>query len=350
MDAMPPMTALWLCRCAQTSAAVLLTGTAALRWLAWGTGAGSIAGAGWRRLAVGSWAVLVAAAAGQLVLTAAMMSGLPLAEATTREVLGSVVDGTQFGAVWLVRVGVLGAMGVGWIVAARGRWWEGTGKLKFATEGGAALLAVGLMGTLVWGGHAGAAGGRGWLRPVDVAHAVAAGAWPGGVVPLAMLLARARRGTGVEPGAGGGARAGGGGGGPGGLVPLAMLLARARRETGGEPGAAVVVVARRFSRLSVGAVGVLALSGSWNAWEMVGTWAGLWTSGYGRLVLAKVALFAVMVGAGAVNRRLVAREAVGESAGDWRWRLWRNVVVEGVLAGFVLLATEALAMSAPPGG
>ena len=60
MNEMPPMTALWLCRCAQTSAAVLLAGTVLLRLLARGTTVGGVAG--WRRLAAGSWLTLAGAA------------------------------------------------------------------------------------------------------------------------------------------------------------------------------------------------------------------------------------------------------------------------------------------------
>ena len=254
--------------------------------------------------------MLVAAAAGQLVLTAAAMSGLPLAAAMTREVLGSVVGGTRFGAVWLVRVSVLGTMGAGWIVMVGASKRPAAGKPRLTAHLGAAFLTVVLLGTLVWAGHAGSSAKRGWLLPVDVAHVVAAGAWPGGLVPLALLLWRARRDAGLVP--------------------------------------TTTVVVRRFSRLSVLAVGVLAVSGSLNAWTLVGTWSGLWTSVYGRLVLTKAALFAAMVGLGAVNRRLVTRQTAGADAAGTVRRLWRNVLVECALAALVLLATEALAMSAPP--
>ena len=311
METMPSMSALWLCQVAQTSAAVLLTGTAVLSLLTWGTDLDAGATAGWRRLAAGSWAVVLAAAGGQLVLTAAAMSGLPWRQACTREVLRSVVEGTRFGGVWLARMGVLGVLGAGWM-AARGRRRK-DGRVKQRTvKAGAVLLAGGLMATLVWAGHAGSAGSRGWLLPVGVAHAVAAGVWPGGLVPLAVLLAKTRREAGLVPGA--------------------------------------VTVTRRFSQMSVLTVGVLAASGSLNGWALVGTWSGLVTSVYGWLVLSKAGLFAAMVGAGAVNRRLVVGGAGGTGTAETLRRLRRNVLVECALAGLVLLATEALAMSAPPGG
>ena len=144
---------------------------------------------------------------------------------------------------------------------------------------------------------------------MDVGHAVAAGAWPGGLLPLALLLGKAHHNPALVP--------------------------------------AAVAVTRRFSCLSMAAVGVLAFSGVLNGVGMVGTLAALWTSAYGRLVLCKAMLFALMVGLGAVNRRLVQRRE--EADPTWPLRhLWRNVAVECALAVGVLLATEALGSSAPP--
>ena len=69
---------------------------------------------------------------------------------------------------------------------------------------------------------------------------------------------------------------------------------------------------------------------------------------YGQLVLCKVGLFAAMIGLGALNRRVVQRQP---NSADPAWavsQLWRNVAYECALAVGVLLATEALATSAPP--
>ena len=243
-----------LCRWAQTTAAVLLTGTAVLRLLGRGTGLGDLRG--WRWLAWGSWGVLLVAGTFQFWLTAAAMSGLPPAQAFSGEVLGRVLDGTSFGAVWRVRMSLLVVL---------------LPAMALAGDTVVAWLAAAFLASLVWSGHAHASAQSAWLLPVDVAHALAAGAWPGGLVPLVMVLARAGR--------------------------------RA------EGRSAAVAVTRRFSRLSVAAVGVLALSGVMNGVGLVGTPAALWTSVYGRLVLCKAALFAVMVCLGAVNRQRLGRDA-----------------------------------------
>ena len=172
------------------------------------------------------------------------------------------------------------------------------------------LLDATLLVSLVLAGHAQASDKSVWLLPVDVSHALAAGVWPGGLLPLLMLLARAR-------------------------TDAALL-----------PAAFAITV--RFSRLSVVAVGLLAFSGVLNGAGMVGALAALWSSGYGRLVLCKAVLFVSMVGLGAVNRRLIQRQPnLADPAQTVRW-LWRNVAWECVLAASVLMATEALATSAPP--
>ena len=120
MDPMPFMWALWLCQCAQTSAAVLLAGTAALRLLAWGTGLEC--SSAWTRLAWTSWSLLLGAALLQLGLTAADMSGLPLAQACSGQVLGSVLGSTVFGAVWKARLCLLAAtLVIGWRLGAAPR-------------------------------------------------------------------------------------------------------------------------------------------------------------------------------------------------------------------------------------
>ena len=301
------MWALWLCQFAQTSAAVLLAGMAALRLLAWGTEIEPAAR--WSRLGWSSWSGLLGAAVFQLGLTAAEMSGLPLAQACSGRVLGSVLGGTVFGAVWKARVCLLVLMlVVQWFMSAAQRHGGRTG-WSVAREIAGALLAAALLATLVWSGHAHASNKHAWLLPTDLLHVIVAGAWPGGLLPLALLLARARNDPNL-------------------LAPVA-------------------VVARRFSRLSVAAVSILALSGLLNGIGLVGTLGVLWPNIYGRLVLCKVALLAGMVGLGAVNRRLIYQDGSGDVARTLQ-RLWRNVAWECVLAVVVMLATEALAMSTPP--
>ena len=301
------MLPLVLCRFVQTSAAVLLAGTAALRLLAWGTGIERAPL--WNRLAWSNWTVLSVASGLQLALTAAEMSGQPLARVLSGGMLGMVLGDTTFGGVWKVRAWLLAAvLAVRCFITAVGRrgGWPG---LRATLEIAGGLLAAAVLATLVWAGHAHASGKHAWLLPVDVVHVVAAGCWPGGLLPLALLLLKIR------------------------AAPDLVNPA--------------VTITRRFSRLSLGAVCILALSGLLNALGLVGTLSALWPSTYGRLILCKVALLAAMVAFGAVNRRLIRQEAPADAAQTLR-HLWRNVAWECALAVCVLLATETLAMNAPP--
>jgi putative copper resistance protein D len=296
-----------LCRFVQTSAAVLLAGTAVLRLLASGTGLERPSL--WNRVAWSSWSVLLLASVCLLGLTAAEMSGQPLAQALSGTVLATVLRGTSFGGVWQVRAGLLVAVGVALSFCAMAARRDARSWVASSLGVTLALLAAAVLATLVWAGHAHASSKHAWLLPADVLHVLAAGCWPGGLLPLALLLVKTR----ADPA----------------LVQPAVMITR------------------RFSRLSLVAVCVLALSGFLNAVGLVGAWSALWPSTYGRLILCKVALLAAMVGFGAVNRRLVRQEASGD-AGQTLRSLWRNVAWECVLAVCVLLATETLAMNAPP--
>ena len=301
-----PDAALWLCRSGQTGAALLLAGTAAMRLLAWGSAPLNTVPR-WNRLGGVSWCSMLLASVLQLGATAAQMSDLPLRQVFHGDALAGVLERTHFGAVWQVRIGLLGGLLVTGLIGVAAQR-SGRRPLTALSDVAAVLLIVSLLASLVAAGHAQASEKRVWLLPIDMIHAAAAGAWPGGLLPLVLLLAQARR------------RAE--------LLPVA------------------ITITRRFSRLSVAAVGVLAASGSLNSYALVGTFEGLWTSSYGRLVAFKGLLFVTMVALGAMNKRLIEQKAM-ENAQATISRLWRNVAVECAVAMGVLLATEALAMSTP---
>src|SRR5262249_55813262 len=125
----------------------------------------------------------------------------------------------------------------------------------------ATVLAACLAGSLAWAGHGSSGSGTPgqFQLGADALHSVAATAWIGGLPPLLLLLAFAHR-KGDEP-----------------------SLATAAETT------------RRFSRLGVLSVSVLLATGIVNTYFLVGTVPGLVGTDYGRLLLAKIALFAVMV-------------------------------------------------------
>lgn len=174
--------------------------------------------------------------------------------------------------------------------------------------GVAAAAAVLALATPVLTGHS-ASEAPGWLMVgADVVHLAAGAVWFGGVVALVAFLRSALGG-------------------------------------GGDPGAAVATtVVRRFSVLAAGSVAALAVTGTVMAWIMLPSFDALFSTSYGRLLIAKVALVAVPVGIAAWNRFHLSP---GNAPG-WD-RLLRVVRGEASLLVAVVVVTGALVMQSPDG-
>jgi copper transport protein len=67
----------------------------------------------------------------------------------------------------------------------------------------------------------------------------------------------------------------------------------------------MATVVPRFSRLAFWAVTAILITGSFQSWRQVRSTAALTDTTYGRLLIVKVALFAVLVGLGGLSRRVV---------------------------------------------
>ena len=119
-----------------------------------------------------------------LLLQAVSMSGLSPGEAMTSQVLSTVLNETQFGVVTEIRSVLAIILATCWPMTVF-RWRTGS---QFAA-------ALGLTASIAWTGHAASTLGElGNLHlAADALHLVAAAAWIGGLVPLAMLLAAVRR-------------------------------------------------------------------------------------------------------------------------------------------------------------
>lgn len=276
---------------------------------------GNLAVALRRRLGWIAWISLgfcLLSGAAWFVLTAASMSGQPLAQIYAQGVLWTVLWQTDFGNDWFVRLILacgLAAAFVPLLLSTRGAaspWGKAA----------AAGLAAALVGSLAWAGHAiGAEGAQGIVHPVaDVLHLVAAAAWVGSLVPLVLLLAM----TGND----------------------AHGLAAAR------------IATLRFSSLGIVSVATLLVTGIVNTWYLAGSIAALTETQYGHLLLIKIALFFVMVGVATVNRtRLTPRltaEADMAAAHRARRALCRNAGVEAAL-GAAVIAIVAVLGTLPPG-
>lgn len=132
----------------------------------------------------------------------------------------------------------------------------------------------------------------------------------------------------------------------GGLVGLALSL---RALAGREVLAATTLA--RFSTLAGGLVLAVAVTGTFQAWRIVGSWAGLVETRYGWLLLAKVALALVVAGLGGWNRwRTLPQVRAAAGFGD-RERaataVTRTVRVEAVVLVVLLGVTGVLVNQSP---
>jgi putative copper resistance protein D len=270
-----------------------------------------------RLLALARWALSATVGCGLLDLwrQTAVAAGLGLVASLDATAIGTVLLQTQYGAVWLVRHGVLALLaGLLWVADTVHDERDWTAFRLQALGSGAASLA--LLGAA---GHAAAAQiGPGLAIGTDAAHLLATGMWLGALAPLALILRWALE------------------------LP----------EPAGVTAAASAT--RRFSIVGFAAVALLVVTGVVNTWAQVGSVASLVGTPYGRWLLLKLALFVPLLAVAAVNTRvlkprLLAAAAAG-SLGPGRptiRRLRRNVVAEAVLGCAILGVAGLLGLTTP---
>jgi len=192
----------------------------------------------------------------------------------------SVVMGTHLG--W-----VLAARAVALVVA-----WLLVSERSQAFQVFVLLAVLGAASTLSLTGHAADWGDVTLSVAVDWLHAVAASAWTGG------------------------------------LIALALLAGQREAPWSRESLAAVIP---RFSRLAGLSLLAVAITGSYNTWTQLGGFSRLWSTTYGRVLVAKLSIVAVLVCLGAVARyallpRLVPSYAA-RGIGARAFRMARLVVL-----------------------
>jgi copper transport protein len=212
---------------------------------------------------------------------------------------GDVQDvlGSTYGAVMLVRLGVLSAAAV--LLRPMLRGAGGESKVDLALLG---VLGVAALATWPLTGHPSSSPVAGVSVVVDAVHLASMAVWLGGLVML-----------------------------------VAFLLPRANER---ELGAILPI----WSRWAAAAVGALILAGTVQAIIEVGSFGGLVDTRYGQIILVKVGLAALVVGVAAYSRRLVQRAV---AAGTGAPMLRRTVVVELVVTAVILGFTAALVQIPP---
>ncbi len=239
---------------------------------------------------------------------AAGMSGRSLEASFDPQILNTVLLRTRFGQLFSLRLGGACLTALALLLPAR------FGRIL------ALLLVAALLGSLAWAGHgADDTGANGNFHvTADVTHLLMAGAWIGGLAPLALLFHRAI------------------------LAGDGEWVEIARRAAG------------RFSALGIVAVGLLFASGIINASYLVESLAGLVGTAYGQLLLVKIALFAALVALATINREVLTprlsatpRGAKQRASALALRGLRRNSLIESCLGLGVLAIVAVLGTMVP---
>ncbi|MFE7120280.1 copper resistance CopC/CopD family protein [Streptomyces sp. NPDC057654] len=237
-----------------------------------------------QKIAVGGWVTLFASTTALLLLRGAYTNTKGLGSVLDFSLLGGVLS-TKPGAALLSRLLLLSAAAVflavlfgsyapGDAAAAsrekrekerKGDAGAGRRGLGYGLAIGGAVVATGLAATWSLAEHASVGIQPYIAMPVDILHLLAVGVWLGGLVALLVTL---RSDTPIRRAA-----------------------------------------VQRFSRLAFASVCVLVATGTYQAWRQVGTWGALTGTAYGRWLLIKVGLVAVVVGLAYFSRRWTNRLA-----------------------------------------
>jgi len=175
-------------------------------------------------------------------------------------------------------------------------------------EDAAALAGLGILATYAGAGHAVSGGQTPVAVFADAVHLAAMSAWLGGLVVIAACLLRRRD-----------------------------VLARALPA---------------FSRVAMACVAVLILTGTYRSWRDIGSWAALFGTPYGRIVVVKILLLAGLVLLGNASRQWVRRVAAGHGSGTGprvpSLAVLRKSVVAELCVAAIVLGFTAVLVAEPP--
>ncbi|MEU9308205.1 copper resistance protein CopC [Streptomyces sp. NPDC048256] len=258
---------------------VVMTGGAAFVLACWqrGTGVRVL-----QRLIVTGWVAMTAATLFLLLLRGSYTSSGKVGDVFDLDLLGQVLQ-TKTGAALVSRLLLLSAAAL-FIAVLFGSYDKREGEekrdLTFGLAIGGTVVAAGLAASWAMAEHASTGLQPGIAMPVDVLHLLAVATWLGGLTALLVALYRAPADRPVEAPA-----------------------------------------ARRFSRLAFSSVLVVVATGTYQSWRQLGSWSAFTDTRYGRLLLLKIGLVALLVGVAWISRRWTAQladttteEAVRKSA------------------------------------
>ena len=238
---------------------------------------------------------------------AIQMSGQPL----SMDLIRIVWSQTQFGTVWKTR-------SILWIITcltASAFFLRDQSKLR-STMKWLALIFTGLFAmSLAWSGHGQTGRSPRFHLFADILHLLAAGLWPTT------------------------------------LLPLALLLQKMRKASDENHWQHIAELVRRFSLMSVIAVAMLLATGIINSFFLIDHFSQLFFTTYGRVLLLKIILFALMAAIGGINLlilkpRLTAPQDKLQLPRDAS-QLQLNIWVEVLLGAAVLVIVAILGLLPP---
>jgi copper transport protein len=296
---------------------------AAIRWLTFAGLLGVVGATAFRLLVLGGverertafGAALVESAGGRAAGLAMVMAVVLLVSALLRlYAQSSALGGAEAGRIGAILTGT--TWGVGWLLQTIGSLVAFAGALAVRRRPGlgwglVAIAALALAFSPAFSGHAAAAPRLPALAVLaDALHVLGAGGWLGTLLVLVVVG-----------------------------LPAALSL------PSGERGAAVAAVVNAFSPAALFFAGVAAATGTFAAWLHLGGASALWGSAYGRTLLLKLAVLAVVFAAGAYHW-LRVKPALGNEESARRLR--RSAAFEVAAAAIVLAVTAVLVATPPP--
>ena len=212
----------------------------------------------------GGWIGVAVTTVLGIALEGVYAAGLPLSKLFDPTVFRDVLD-TRYGKVALVRLALL-VVAFPLLRLLLHRRNDGPAHpLRAWWMVAAGAVGLGLAVTPGLGGHAGTGIQTGLAIPADMVHVAAMACWLGGLV----------------------------------LLCVAVLPKGDADE--------LRAVLPRYSALALGAVVTLIVSGGYQAWRQVGSIDALKSTDYGRLLIAKLVVFAALIVAAAFSREIVNR-------------------------------------------
>lgn len=214
--------------------------------------------------------------------------------------VADLLTDTRYGKLWIARIALLLVLAAALKLADWRRPYQN--RVIAAVVLG---LSLALPLPISMNAHAAALGeGRTTAIVFDWTHIVAAGTWFGGLIVLAGALIR----------------------------PFDAKATLGRKSV-------LAAALPWFSAVALVCWGLLALTGAYAAWLHVGSWEALRTTDYGRTLMVKLALVALVLVLAALNLLLVTRRlatAPEDGGARWRRRLGAAVTAEIVLAVLLL--------------